>query len=175
MGSAVSLVARNKSARAITHLWQEVSAFETSPSMPTLQYPPHFTFAMFENVTGAQLKRQLGDAFRLAKPVRVTFSKIRFFDVEPMVIWAAPVQVPRLLALHHEVHARVDAAKCRPQYLPGKWHPHCTLGTQIDPANREAALAYINNEIGEFDVIFNAIEVIEFSPIELIKQWRLDL
>ncbi|GLQ16284.1 2'-5' RNA ligase family protein [Maritalea porphyrae] len=175
MGSAVSLVARNKSARAITHLWQEVSAFETSPSMPTLQYPPHFMFAMYENVTGAQLNRQLGDVFRRTKPVRVTFNKIRFFDVEPMVVWAAPIQLPRLLALHHEVHARVDMAKCRSNYLPGKWHPHCTLATQIDPANREAVLRYISAEIGEFDVIFNSIEVIEFSPIEVIKQWRLDL
>jgi len=175
MGSAISLVARNKSARAITHLWQEVSAFETSPSMPTLKYPPHFTFAMFEHVTGAQLKRQLDDAFRRTKPVRVTFDRIRFFDVEPMVVWASPVEITRLLALHHEVHARVDVAKCRAQYLPGKWHPHCTLATQIDPSNREAALRYINNEIGEFNVVFNSIEIIEFSPIEVVKQWRLDL
>ncbi len=39
----------------------------------------------------------------------------------------------------------------------------------------DAVLRYINAEIGEFDVIFNSIEVIEFSPIEVIKQWRLDL
>jgi len=175
MGSAVSLVARNKSARAVTHLWQEVSAFETFPSMPTLQYPPHFTFAMFENVTGAELKSQLGEVFRRAKPLRVTFDKIRFFDTDPMVVWASPVQLPRLLALHHEVHARVDVAKCRPNYLPGKWHPHLTLATQIDPSQREATLRFINAEIGEFDVIFNSIEIFEFSPIKVIKQWRLDV
>lgn len=175
MGSAVSLVARNKSAHAITRLWRDVSQFETSPSMLALDYPPHFTFAMFEHVSGEVLQKQIGDAFRRAKPLRVRFNKIKYFDVDPMVIWAAPSDTSRLQALYHTVHASTDAAECRANFLPGRWSAHLTLATQIDPLRKQDALQFINREIDEFDVVFNAIEVFEFSPIKVIKQWRLDL
>lgn len=130
---------------------------------------------MFEDISGAEIKRQLGDVFLKATPVRIRFSKIRFFDGDPMVVWTAPSDISRLQALHHAVHSKVDAALCRANYLPGSWTPHCTLATQIDPAKRDEAIEFINAGVGEFDVVFNAIEVIEFSPIELVQQWRLDL
>jgi 2'-5' RNA ligase len=175
MGSAVSLVARNKSAHAITRLWHDVSQFETAPSMQTLNYPPHFTFAMFDGVPGSALKKQIGNAFQRTKPLRVRFDKIKYFDVDPMVLWTAPTEISRLQALHHAVHATTDAAACRSNFLPGKWAPHLTLATQIDPQNREAVLRFINQEIDQFDVVFNAIEIFEYSPIKVVKQWRLDL
>jgi len=174
MGCAVSLVARNKSAAAITKIWEEVSAFETLPSMSLLDYPPHFTFAKFDDLSAVQLKKKLGKEFLPEKPIRLTFEKLGYFDSDPMVVFAAPRQKERVQGLHHAVQSRIDAAICHPNYLPGQWVPHCALATMIDREHKQGALDYIGARKTPFDVIFNAIEITEYFPIKVVQEYRLD-
>ena len=59
MGSAVSIAADNGSADVIRDLWHHVSAWEASPSMEALNYPPHFTFAICKDLEPVDLWKNL--------------------------------------------------------------------------------------------------------------------
>ena len=49
MAFSLNLRISDASAHAITTLWDEVSAYEDIASMRALNYPPHFTFAIYDS------------------------------------------------------------------------------------------------------------------------------
>ncbi len=175
MGGAVTLVARNKSAKAIEPIWEEVARLEDEPYMKSLNYPPHITLAMCDAIDGAALQKMLGQSFKKEAPIRVQFSKVKLVEREQLGLWLMPSKIDRLQALFHAVQSHIDSGDCRPAFQPGKWEPHCTLAAQISPANKAAAAKFAATKIEPIEMVFNAIEIIDYAPIELVKQWRLDV
>lgn len=175
MGGAVTLVARNKSAKAIEPIWEEAARLEDEPFMKSLNYPPHITLVMCDDLDGAALQKMLGRSFNIETPIRVQFSKIKLVDRNQLGLWLMPGKIDRLQALFHAVQSHIDSADCRPAFQPGKWAPHCTLAAKIPPTNKAAATDFAATKIEPIEMVFNAIEIVDYAPIEVVQQWRLDI
>ncbi|SCW53990.1 2'-5' RNA ligase superfamily protein [Rhizobium mongolense subsp. loessense] len=170
MPHAISLKCLNETALPIVELWQEASAFEPAPSMKALDYPAHVTLAVYEDFAPTDvLTRILGTQ----SAIPVTFSGIRYFQNEFLVLWARPVSNGRLLQLHAAVHSEIDPALCREHYRPDFWVPHCTIAMKIPGAMFEPAIKWASEKQAEFSVTFDALDIVRFAPVEILSEVKL--
>jgi len=169
MGAAISIVANNDSQKRIVALWEQVAEFEATPSMHSLNYPPHFTFAIYQNIEADDLCETVKDVFSKTPQVRITFNNIRYFDASPLVLWASPEDNSELHHLHTALHNKIDSTLCDELYRPQHWIAHCTLGTNILEARRIDALSFASMPFEPFEVIFDTIDLIEFLPIRIVE------
>jgi 2'-5' RNA ligase len=174
MAFAISLKAVNDTAGPVRALWEGVAHFERQPSMATLDYPPHLTLAIYDDISPVRLKAVLGEAFAGTSALRLVFARLQFFD-NPLVLWAEPRPSTDLAAAHRRVHACIDPQLCRPHYRPGAWIPHCTLGTEILAERREEAIAFTAHPVAAFEVIFDVADCVSFAPVAVIDERRLAL
>lgn len=174
MAYAISLKAVNDTADPIRALWQEVARLESHPSMEALGYPPHVTLAVYDDIPPIRASDVLREAFAGRPALRLTFTRLRFFD-DPLVLWAESSPSADLTSAHARVHACIDPQLCHPHYRPGAWVPHCTLGTQILLKYREEALALAARPIPSFEVVFDVVDWVSFAPVVVIAEQPLDL
>ena len=175
MGLSLNLRISKASAPAITKLWDKVSAFEDTPSMRALDYPPHVTFAIYD--ADAVSEQRACDAIERAAhgqpEFAVAFHRIRFFAGPPLVLWAAPEPEAALRRMHAAIHAAIDPGLCRPYYRPELWTPHCTLGMRIRDDRRPDAMAFAEEFRGGVVATFDAIDCMAFPPLRAIAERRL--
>jgi 2'-5' RNA ligase len=138
--------------------------------MAVLNYPPHITLAVYEDIDPDRLKVALRSAFTEAPALHLTFARLRVFDGDPLVLWADPLPSPALARAYAAVHARIDPAKCHPHYQPGAWVPHCTLGTEIKNEHRVEAIAFTDRPIEPFDVLFDVADCVSFPPVTVLEE-----
>ena len=172
MALALSLSSSNASAAAITSLWDELSVFEDRPSMRTLNYPPHITFAVYDapDVTeklATALMRQTANG-RAA--IEIGFNRIRHFPGSPLILWADPEPKQALLEMHQHIHSEIEPELCRSHYRPGSWSPHCTLATRILPDHDAEALAFADGFRGGVRVIFDRIDCVQYPPVRVLAE-----
>jgi 2'-5' RNA ligase len=170
MSFAISLKAANDTADPIRALWDQVSLLEEAPSMVALNYPPHITLAMYDDVDLDLLTATLRRGFTGAPALRLTFTRLRFFDSDPLILWADPLPSPALVEAHVAVHACIDPAQCHPHYRLGAWTPHCTLGTHVKAEHRADAIALTARSIEPFDVLFDVVDCVCFPPVAVLEE-----
>ncbi|MEM7427077.1 MAG: 2'-5' RNA ligase family protein [Pseudomonadota bacterium] len=173
MGSAISIVADNATADPIRDLWQEVSVWESAPSMEALGYPPHFTFAICPGLDALSLWQRLEPAAAGLSSLRIRFSRIRHFPADPLVLWAAPDRTDELTAMHNLIHSCLKQDECEELYRPGAWVAHCTLAMAIGPEHSEAALNSVGPLEKPFEVEFDLLNCVSFPPLRTGYSRRL--
>ena len=62
--------------------------------MAALNYPPHITLAVYDDIHPDQLEAALTASFAGVSALRLTFTRLRFFDDAPLVLWADPAYSP---------------------------------------------------------------------------------
>lgn len=172
MPFALSLSSRNASAAAITSLWDQMSAFEDVPSMRTLNYPPHITFAMYD-APGVTEELAIAVMRRIAQgrtAIEIGFDRISHFPGSPLVLWADPDPKQTLFEMHRQIHADIDPALCRPHYRPGSWSPHCTLAMRTLPERTAEALAFAGRFRGGVRVIFDRVDCVQYPPVTIMAE-----
>src|SRR4051812_3036993 len=111
MGFSLNIKSSNSSALALTEMWDAVGAFEETPSMRALGYPPHLTFAncdtddVSEELTQAAIERAALNKAEL----HLTFNRIRTFAGPPLVLWAEPEPQDALMRIHEAIHTMIDS------------------------------------------------------------------
>lgn len=175
MAIAINIRADGSSASEIERLWDQVAAFEDEPSMRSLGYRPHLTFAIYDapeidesTAWEAMLRAVNGEA-----QLRVAFKRIGWFAGPPLVLWAEPVSDPALARWHAAISESIDPAHCRPHYRPGAWTPHCTLGMRIADAKRDEAIAFARSFDRNISVLFDVVDCVSFPPVRVIAERRL--
>jgi 2'-5' RNA ligase len=172
---ALNLNSSNASAAAITSLWDQVSAFEERPSMRALNYPPHFTFAMYDSpeVTEETAIAAMQRTAEGRTAVEIGFDSIRHFPGSPLILWAEPESNETLLEMHRQIHAAIDPALCREHYRPGNWIPHCTLAMRTRPERNIEALAFADGFRGGVRVIFDRVDCVKYPPVTVAAEVKL--
>ena len=173
MSIAITLSANNATADAVRRLWRVVSTFEDEPSMERIGYSPHITLGIWHHADTEEIGQAVHKVFESRSAFRVTFDRLRHFDVEPLVLWAAPRDVTGLRALHGDVHTRLDVERCHELYRPEAWIAHCTLGTHIAPDRRDAALAFASRPLQPFEVVFDRVDWVSAPTVEVMGQFPL--
>jgi 2'-5' RNA ligase len=173
MPFAINIKANGASAFPLYDLWRDFSAFEPSPSMASLGYPPHLTLAVYHSVSQSALRDAMRATFASCQPLHVRFSKLSFFEHPKLVIWAAPNYSELLGQVHTMLHQRIDPSACLEYYRPGTWVPHCTLATNVAAGHADRVKALAARPIEPFEVVFDAADCAEFYPVRVIEELRL--
>jgi 2'-5' RNA ligase len=140
--------------------------------MAALDYPPHLTLAIYDDIPLVQLRAALQEAFAGTSALRLTFTGPRFFN-SPLVLWADPSLSLALAAAHARVHACIDPRLCHPHYRPGAWVPHCTLGTEIQAEHQEEAIRFAARPIPAFEAVFDVADCVSFPPVAVLNEQPL--
>ncbi|WP_342360130.1 2'-5' RNA ligase family protein [Terrarubrum flagellatum] len=175
MALALCLAAGNPSAASIEKLWDAAAAYESTPSLRAVGYPPHLTLAIWEttDVSEEAARAALARAVAGEQAIRLRFTRIASFDADPLILWLAPNPSPVLSRIHRAVHAIIDPTFCHPHYRPDGWIPHCTLATRIPADRRADALAFAARFDGDIDAVFDRADCLTFPPVSLIESHRL--
>jgi 2'-5' RNA ligase len=139
--------------------------------MAALDYAPHITLAIYDDIAVDRLRAATESVFTGRPAVTLTFTAIRHFDGP--VLYAAPLPSAPLSALHAAVDREIDPALCHPHYRPGAWVPHCTLAMHVLPDQREAAVAWAARRIPPFKVTFDVGDCARFYPVEILGETPL--
>lgn len=83
-----------------------------------MNYPPHITYTMYDDAACRDIYQAVRSVFEGMGKVRITFDRIGYFDVSPLVLWASPQDCTALHQVHADIHARVDPLECRENYRP---------------------------------------------------------
>jgi len=168
MSYAITIRTANESGQAVIRLWDEASEFEAAPSMQRLGYAPHITLAVYETVDPDRLVEGMNAIFADAPSLVVRFDRIRVFDGEMPVLWAAPNASAMLEQWARTLHDLIDPDLCHPHYRPGAWRPHCTLATDIRPEYAQAARDFARRRLSPFDVTFDFADCVKFPPVRTL-------
>lgn len=173
MPVAISIKAANDTARPIRALWDQASRFEDRPSMRSLAYPPHITLAAYDDGPDNVIRPVLCAAFSGMAAFRLTFERIRYFESQPLVLWAAPAPCTALKQVHARLHELVNSGHCRPHYRPDAWIPHCTLATLVGEGQRDRAMQFADQAIAPFQVVFDTADCVAFPPVAVLEEVAL--
>lgn len=173
MPYAIVLKCSNASATPVTDLWREASRFETVPSMEALHYPPHLTFAVYQDIDVPLLFATAQKAFGNTPPLSVEFSGIGHFPNDMLVLWARPADDHALRRIHHAIHEEIDPALCHEHSRPDRWQPHCTIAMKIPASAAEQALTWAAGTEARFTLTFDAVDCISFPPVEILREAKL--
>lgn len=158
----------------IVEIWRALAAIDVCP-MPPGEAAPHVSLAVYDHERGIDPARLAAMIDRLAgdrEPLPVTFSSIGAFLSEERVLFLAPVTSRPLLDLHAAWHALAAdlAASCWRYYLPGRWVPHCTLGTGLTTSGLAAAIAHLCERWTPLAGSLQSLALIRAQPAEVLYQ-----
>jgi len=174
MAYAINIRSHNNSSQPIRALWEECSRLESSPSMETLNYPPHITFAIYEDVRPSELFNAFDSAFDRSEKLEIRFESLGYFEApHAIILWAAPNPSKRIASIHDQIHSRIDVNLCHLNYRPGSWVPHFSLATAIDPSRKNEAIAFAKRPINPIDVVFDVADCASFLSVEVLREKAL--
>jgi 2'-5' RNA ligase len=172
MPFAINVRSDDESAEAIRALWRRLEAFEETPSMRMLNYPPHLTLGIYADVTERELFSAVDDV--RAEVLTLRFEAFGCFTPPGgLIVWAAPRVNRQLRRLHQTVHELIDADRCHPNYRPGRWVPHCTLALSIAAEHQAQVRALTEEPLPPFSVTFDVMDCTSYHPVEVLRERRL--
>ncbi|GGX88696.1 2'-5' RNA ligase family protein [Streptomyces minutiscleroticus] len=121
----------------VLRVWDHLAA-RGRPSQRNHTHPtnrPHLTLASVDSLTPSAAQALRTHLDRPDRPA-VLDGLVRFSGRTQVLAWYVR-PVAELLDLHTAVHETLLAAGCEPSnplLLPGRWHPHITLGRSRAPA-----------------------------------------
>lgn len=173
MAYAISLKCANDTAAPVLDLWDEASRFETVPSMRPLNYKPHLTLAIYDNVLPEPLLQAVRKVFRGMPALSIEFSGIHHFPNELLVLWVRPVDDSALRRIHEALHSQLEPLLCREHYRPGHWQPHCTIAMHIPQTSAASALTWAAETPARFTIRFDVVDILRFPPVEILEEVKL--
>lgn len=139
-----------------------------------MQYPPHITLAIYDEVPLPDLFAGFDSALKDLNTMTIRFESLGYFETpNAIILWADPILPERAFEAHTSVHSTIDINLCRKNYRPGIWVPHCSLATSIDLARKDEVLAILEQSIDPIEVTFDAADCASFMPVKLLREVRL--
>lgn len=142
--------------------------------MEALSYPPHITLAIYDEVGISELLSAFEFAMDRFERIRIRFEKLGYFEeTDRAILWAVP-DVPNTVRIaQKQIHTKIDPKRCRPQYRPDSWVPHCSLATTIALSRKTEAIALVNRPLEPFEVVFDVADCVSFLPVRVIHEKEL--
>lgn len=156
--------------RAIRSLWQAIADAGLPSKMLNLDYLPHLSLMLCEDMAMDGVRRVLPGFLACHAPIELTFPALGVFPGEEGVIYLAPTVSRELLDFHARLWELLEpfATRPNPLYRPGVWVPHVTIDLAVNYEQVGAiiaALSRLDHEIPRHGLA-NALFVADFSGEE---------
>lgn len=135
MNYGAAFVFDTQTEAAMRGIWQSVADAGLPSFMLGLDYPPHLTIFLAEEVDEPGLRAALVKLAAAASPLELSFPAVAHFMGGGAVAYLAPIVNCPLLDLHRAVwDAATPFTRGRPDYYtPGVWVPHATVAYNTPP------------------------------------------
>lgn len=126
----------------IREIWERIAQAGLPSRLLDMGHTPHVSLGVCANLDPAAFAERLSD-FALREPkLHATLVSLGTFANRQGVVFFGLITTRELI----DLHVRFDALFCSAArdpweyYRPGRWVPHCTLTTALDPTQVAAAL-----------------------------------
>ncbi len=126
---------------AVRRLWQAIEDAGLPSTMLKVNYPPHLTLSVCEDMELEPLVQRLPEFIAAFPPLTVGFSGLGVFSAVEPVVYLSVTRSPDLTALHSAFWELVEPVSkgLSPYYNPRAWVPHVTLNQGM-PLNMTGAV-----------------------------------
>ncbi len=143
--------------------------------MKAMQYPPHFTLAIYNDIRLPDLFAGFESALDSLSRMTIRFESLGYFEApDAIIMWAAPILPKQLFAAHARIHSTIDPSICRKNYRPDVWVPHCSLATSIELDRKDEVLAIVDQSIEPVEVTFDVADCASFMPVNVLREALLN-
>ena len=126
----------------IREIWERIAAAGLPSRLLDLGHTPHVSLGVCARLEPLAFSARLAEfAAREPKP-HATFVSLGTFSNRQGVVFFGLIATPELIDLHARFDALFSASahELWEFYRPGRWVPHCTLTTALDPKQVAPAL-----------------------------------
>jgi len=174
MAFAVSLLFNPDVAEAMFARWTRLAAAGISRSMLDLDYSPHVTLAVYDELDVGAAVASLDRAFGGVDQISVALTGFSTFGAGSGVCYVALAPSPGLISLQATI-TDVIGESCRPHYQKGHWTPHCTLAVGMADAEMDRARDLLELDWRFLAGMFETADLVEFAPVVSLKRWTLSI
>ena len=165
MPYAYELALDPEAAAVVQRIWRELADAGIG-YMASSGVRPHVTLGIWETLDRDRAEAELTRFAAETPPVRVTFASVGLFP--GVAVFLAATVAAELLELHAGFHRRFARFGEAPSdyYRPGRWVPHCTLATDLEPDRFADALAIAGRVRLPLGCRLVEAGIVEFRPVK---------
>ena len=136
-----------------------------------MNYPPHITLAVYDDVDRTTLFKAYHRATEQYEALSIQFSAMRYFESPTsLIVWASPQVEDALLKTQAVIHEAINKELCRAHYRPNAWVPHCSLALNIPLSRRSDVLALLAEPFEPVTARFEVLDCVSFMPVQVLHQ-----
>lgn len=165
MPYAYELALDPEAAAVVQRIWRELADAGIG-YMASSGVRPHVTLGIWETLDRDRAEAELTRFAAETPPVQVTFASVGLFP--GVAVFLAATVTAELLELHAGFHRRFARSGEAPSgyYRPGRWVPHCTLATDLEPDRFADALAIAGRVRLPLGCRLVEAGIVEFRPVK---------
>lgn len=142
MGFAVELYFDPQTEARVRALWETLACEGVNSYQIDVGARPHVSLAVLTQFDAECLRADMEQFGQITPRLPVELASAGSFATAEGVVYIAPAATPELLETHRRYHDRLSRLQVRAidYYLPGRWTPHCTVGTHVSTDKMPQAL-----------------------------------
>jgi 2'-5' RNA ligase len=143
MNFAIELCLDENAEARIREIWERIARAGLPSRLLEFGHTPHVSLGVCAQLDPIAFAARLAEFASREPKLHATFVSLGTFSNRQGVVFLGLITTPELIALHARFDALFTTAARDPweYYRPGRWVPHCTLTTALDPAQVASALA----------------------------------
>ena len=126
----------------IREIWERIAAAGLPSRLLDLGHTPHVSLGVCARLEPLAFSARLAEFAACEPKPHATFVSLGTFSNRQGVVFLGLIATPELIDLHARFDALFSASahELWEFYRPGRWVPHCTLTTALDPKQVAPAL-----------------------------------
>jgi len=142
MNFAIEILLDATTETRIRELWERIAEAGLPSRLLDLGHAPHVSLGVCAELDAAAFAEKLAGFAAREPKQHATLVSLGTFSNRQGVVFLGLIATRELIALHERFDALFAAEGRGPWefYRPGRWVPHCTLTTALDPVQVGAAL-----------------------------------
>jgi hypothetical protein len=142
MNIAIELCLDEQADARIREIWERIERAGLPSRLLEFGHTPHVSLGVCADLDRPSFTARLAEFAAREPKLHATFASLGTFSNRQGVVFLGLINTRELLDMHARFDAlfAVTARDPWEYYRPGRWVPHCTLTTALDPTQVAAAL-----------------------------------
>ena len=163
MNFAVELCFDEQADARVREIWERIEQAGLPSRLLEFGHTPHVSLGVCAELDWRAFAPKLAAFAASEPPLHATLVSLGTFANREGAVFLGLINTPELLALHARFDAlfAADAREPRDYYRPGRWVPHCTLTTALDPGQVAATLRVCLDVTLPIQARFESVAIVE--------------